>query len=104
MGWSDKVIESNRNHLKAGSYSSREYIELMKILHCLSFDEFSEMYNSDHDGDPFAVHRQEYLSDKFDAMKQDLFHWLCELDSINQNKVFDYASKKAIIYALKRNV
>lgn len=102
MGWSDKVIESNRNKMKELSYSPREYIDLQKIIHCLSFDEFSEMYNSGHDGDPRLSHRQEYLSDKFDAMKRDLFHWVCELDSINQRKVFDFAAKKAIIYALKK--
>ena len=77
-------------------YTTTEYIELLKILHCLSLAEFYDMMDRDADQDP-----GDYVLGKFKHMSRDIFEWLCELDSSNQRRVFEYAEKKQIIYALR---
>lgn len=75
-----------------------QFIELLKVLHCLSFDEFKEMMGrAIDDSDPGG-----YLTDKFATMKNDVFRWLCELDSGNQRRAFEFAEKKAMWQKLKR--
>jgi len=77
-----------------------QFIELLKVLHCLSFDQFAEMMGRNVEDDDHNF--DGYLTDKFANLKNDVFRWLCELDSGNQRRVFDYAAKKAEWYALKR--
>lgn len=108
MPWSDYVVETPvhncvnkskrmNNALARTGHTPAEYIELMKILNCLSFDSFCEMMDRDPKDDP-----GEYASDKYSIMRKDFLQWLCELDSGNQVRVFDYAEKKQIWHELKR--
>ena len=76
----------------------QQFIELMKVMHCMSRDDFFEMMGRNPDcGDPGG-----YMSDKFNEMKANMFNWLCGLDPLNQHLVFEYAEKKAIWSTLKR--
>lgn len=78
-------------------YTPGQFVELLKILHCMSQRDFFEMFDRELDNDPGR-----YLEDKYLLMKKDMFRWLCELDSGNQRLVFDYAAKKYEWYVLKR--
>jgi len=78
-------------------YTPNQVIELMKVIHCMGIDEFFDMMDRDIDNDP-----GDYMKDKFNDMKHDIFRWLCSLDNVNQTHVFDCAAKKAEWYALKR--
>lgn len=78
-------------------YTPGQFIELLKVLHCMSLDEFCDMFERNIECDP-----GDYISGKYLDMKNDMFEWLCQLDSGNQRLVFDYAAKKAEWSALKR--
>ena len=69
----------------------QQFIELLKILHCMNKAEFFEMMGRYEDDDP-----GQYMEDKFSTMNQDMFYWLCHLDPGNQHLVFEYAMKKAM--------
>jgi hypothetical protein len=93
-----------------GEYSPADIIGMMKVIHCLSQDDFHLMMEPElHKTFPSikAVQStgvESYLNGKFMEMKQNMFTWLCSLDPTNQVKVFEFASKKLMWSKLnKRN-
>lgn len=79
------------------SYTPLQFREAMKVLHCLSVEEFYEMMGRNLDQDP-----GDYIYGKWQDMKNSIFNWMCALDEENLNLVFKYAEKKRIWYELKR--
>jgi len=78
-------------------YTVSENIELMKILHCLSMEEFYKMMDRRLEQDP-----GEYIMGKYMHMKRDMFSWLCELDEGNCRRAFKFAESKQIWNILNR--
>ena len=71
---------------------------MMKIVHSCSLPEFAAIFDKDPENDPGG-----YIKDKFMDMRLNMFEYLCQLDTGNQRALFDFAAKKQIVYALKRN-
>lgn len=78
-------------------YNANQFIEMMKVLNCLSFGEFCDMFDRDQDNDPGG-----YMNEKYHIMRSNFLRWLCDLDSGNRRLVFDYAAKKLEWYELRR--
>lgn len=96
--------------VRVDGYSVRDTIDIMKVFYNLGQDEFHIMMEPElHKTFPSIKAGQSsgvenYLNGKFQEMKRDMFRWLCSLDSENQVKVFEYASKKLMWQKLnKRN-
>lgn len=80
-------------------YTANQFVELTKVLNCLSFDEFCDMFGRDPENDP-----GDYMIGKYQIMRENFLRWLCDLDAGNRTLVFDYAAKKYELYALKRQI
>ena len=82
----------------SSDYSPVNCIELMKVIHCLSFEEFCEMMDYEENG------YMSYPREHFCNMKKDMFTWLCSLEADQQDAVFKLAAKNYIWYSLKKEV
>jgi hypothetical protein len=78
-------------------YTPKQFVEMCKVLHCMSLVDFCEMYDRTVETDPGG-----YAHNKYTIMKKDLFLYLCELDSSNLRHVFDFCAKKYEMHLLKR--
>lgn len=91
--------------IRVGAYTAKDHIAMLKVIHCLSQDDFHQMMEPDlFKVFPSMEHSsvEIYLNGKFKDMKQDMFAWLCSLDPTNQEKVFDFAAKKLMWSKLNR--
>ena len=74
----------------------KEYMQLLRIIHCLGWDEFNAMIEQVID---FEV---DYMEHEYRSMQRDLFGWLALRTNEELEGIFEYAEHKRIIWALKR--
>lgn len=93
----DKLAPRHPDRIQIGQplnkYNALEFIELMKVIHCLDLEEYTEMMN----------HGSGNAACGYADMKRNMLDWLCTLDELKRVDVFMYAEKKRIWYELKRS-
>jgi hypothetical protein len=66
-----------------------EFVECLKIIHCMSYKEFKECFDLDEERS-----NHDYWISKFGVLREDTFKFICGLDSENQKIFFEFAEKK----------
>jgi len=64
-----------------------EFMELLRVLNCMSLDEFYAMFERTAETDA-----GDYILGKYNKMHRNMFEWLADLDSGSLNMVFKYAN------------
>ena len=68
-----------------------EMMEFLRKVNCTDFENFVRILEENETLDVFSLpqHRQNYFMGKFEALKENLFKGLCELDDPNLIRLWD---------------